>query len=266
MSDPFLDPILERIAQAQASSMRIGTVTAIDAPDGSLAVALAGGEVTGVRWVGSYSPTVNDVVVVSQVSTMWVVLGKLSKQLGGSPVVYESVTVLPWATYRGVNAGASSSPGSWTWTPAEWVGFAGQRGGGGVALESGMAVYPIAGSVPPGATVTRATLTLARGASVMDDGPMLVSPALYGTAFFPGPGGSVPAGAPSWVATFGPWRPGTVLLGTAARWDLPSAWVTALLAGTLTGVGVWTEAAADSAAWTTEGLSWSLQFDYTLPA
>ena len=66
MSDPFLDPILERIAQAQASSMRIGTVTAIDAPDGSLAVALAGGEVTGVRWVGSYSPTVNDVVVVSQ--------------------------------------------------------------------------------------------------------------------------------------------------------------------------------------------------------
>ena len=54
MSDPFLDPILERIAQAQASSMRIGTVTAIDAPDGSLAVALAGGQGTAALLPTAY--------------------------------------------------------------------------------------------------------------------------------------------------------------------------------------------------------------------
>jgi len=95
MSDPLLDPLLERIARSSKAGMRLGSVTAIDTGDASLTLSMAGGVITGMRWIGSYTPVVADVVVVSRVGAMWVVLGTLSKQIGAPTTLYDQVTVLP---------------------------------------------------------------------------------------------------------------------------------------------------------------------------
>ena len=110
MPDDFLDPILRRIDDSQRSSMRIGVVTTIDAADASVTVSLAGDEIPGVRWIASYSPTAGDMVVVSRVDAAWVVLGKMSKQLGVPSVVYDTVAVAPIASRQGWLSG-----GSWVW-------------------------------------------------------------------------------------------------------------------------------------------------------
>lgn len=258
MGDSFLDPILERVARAQTAGMRIGTLTAIDAPNASVTVSL-GNPVPGVRWVGSYTPTVGDMVVVSRVDEMWVVLGKLSKQFGAPSVRYDAYTLLPSPVWRW-----SSGRG---WSLANAYGYVEQKGQGGSPLSVGMILY-WGMNVPVGATVTSARLNLVRGHPVFDAGAPLVSPVIYGTAQS-GFGTPTPAWPPSMVAGYGPWRPGTLAHEQGATWDLPSAWFTALAAGTLTGFVFYaTELADEMTIYTGPDapLSGSLQINYSIPA
>jgi hypothetical protein len=242
MPDPFLDPILRRIDRAQRVWMRLGTLTAVDAVDLSVTVSLAGDVVTGVRWVGSYTPVVNDVVVVSRADAQWVILGKLSKQLGAPPVTYGSVRIDSHVTYEGVLAS-----GSWVWDVSGEgdmvydTGHQGLRTILGVdEVCAGVWRMPVVGALPAGATVTAAKLGLTRHiAGPSDPGEYpLVSVFAYRHAYT-----TQPVGAPSWIGD--PWSPGQLLKGQSGVWDVPSAWLTDLLAGTATGFGVYSPSRVD---------------------
>jgi hypothetical protein len=260
MSDPLLDPILERIARSQQATIRLGAVTVIDATDASLTVSLAGDVVTGVRWIESYAPVVADVVVVSQVGSTWVCLGKLSKQLGvaSATVTYHSVTILPATTWLGRFASDE-----WFWSvAADGVAGQGLHHPYEVAEQlAGVWYLPGVGfTLPTGATVTSAKLRLTRWAAPVDAGGVggpestLVTPRLRLHAY-----SSLP-GIPAWVGAV--WAPGTLSAGQSAQWDIPSSWLIALLAGTATGVAVSSEAAVD--------YTWfsgvQIQISYTTPA
>jgi len=261
MPDPLLDPLLERIARSSRAGMRLGSVTVIDASDASLTLSLAGDVITGVRWIGSYTPVVADVVVVSRVGAMWVVLGKLSKQIGTTPppVIYQpgsTSPVLPvtswWGDYSSVwTWHAASAVGQGTYLLDNWL------GGPGIPLRlSGVWYVPgISAALPAGATVTAAKLRLTRLPVFM--GPSestLVTPRLRMHAYT-----TMPPGAPTWTGSA--WSPGTLTAGQTGVWDLPSTWLTALLAGTATGVGVDSAAYADYT--TFSGLQ--LELSYSVP-
>jgi hypothetical protein len=262
MSDAFVDAVLGRIDDSGDAAMRIGTVTAIDAGSASVTVSLAGDSVAGVRWIASYTPVVGDMIVVSRVGSMLVVLGKLSKQLGGPTVVYESMTVSPWTVQQGVNAGATSTPGSWTWaTPSDVAPYIEQGADAGIARRAGVLMYP-GFSLPAGATALSAKIRVQRVNYAYGIGGDFVAPTIYGHAYTM----LGPSGAPAWVGGYGPWEPGSLGPEEIGVWDLPSSWLTALLAGTITGLGIYTLGAADAGAFEVNGLSWSIQINYSRPA
>lgn len=264
MGDGFLDPILAQIARSQTAGMRIGTLTAISTPNASATVSLAGDVVPGVRWVGSYAPVVGDVVVVCRVDAMWVILGKLSKQLGAPGVVYGVVELSPSAAWVGTFA-----EDVWSWQVAPTSGIyggppaQGKRWPAGVEeTNAGLWRLPsLVASMPVGATVTSAKLQLVRWTpsgeqETLSPEATLVTPRLYTHAYSAPPGGG---GTPSWSSTV--WSPGSLARGESSGWDLPSAWLTALLAGTALGVGVDSTAAVDWTRWA----SLRLGLAYTVP-
>lgn len=265
MGDAFLDTILERVAREQRAGMRIGTLTAIDAGNASVTVSLASGSVPGIRWLGPYSPVVGDMVVVSWVQDAWVVLGKLSKQLTAPTVIYRSVELSPSAAWVGTFA-----EDVWSWQVAPTSGIYGGPPAQGKRWPSGVEktnagiwrLPALVGSMPVGATVTSAKLRLVRWTpsseqETLSPEVMLVTPRLYTHAYSAPPGGG---GAPSWSSTV--WSPGSLARGESAGWDLPSAWLTALLAGTALGVGVDSTTAADWTRWA----SLRLDLSYSVPA
>lgn len=263
MPDAFLDPIFERIARSQRAGMRIGTLTAIDTGDASVTVDCAGDVVPGVRWVGSYSPVVGDMVVVSRVEAMWVVLGKMSKQIGAPTVTYGTVTVTPSTAWDGYFA-----EGYWTWAVSPRAGiFGGPPGQGkrypyGVEETSAGVWYmpSVATAIPTGATVTAATLRLTRWtpnaeqAGLSPEGT-LVAPRLYRHTYT-----TQPVATPTWSGAV--WAPGSLLNGQPGGWALPSAWLTDLLTGAATGVGLYSTAAVD---WT-RFTDLTVDLSYTVPA
>ena len=240
------DEILDRIDRSQRRvDIRIGTLAAVDLADGSVTVTLAVGSVTGVRWVGSYSPTVGDVVVVSRVGSVWVVLGKMSKQLGAPALRYESTYIWP--------------SDAWEWDGSAWSAPY-------EVITTGYLLYYTPLPVPSGATVTSARLTLTRGHSVLDAGAPLVSPTIYGTTQAPT---STPVGPPSLTPGYGPWRPGTLGYEEQASWALPSTFLTGLLSGAITGLA-FSPAPGDEmtirAGLFDVGASGLITVNYTLPA
>jgi hypothetical protein len=255
MSDPLLDPLLERIARSSKAGMRLGSVTVIDATDASLTLSLAGDVVSGVRWIGSYTPVVADVVVVSRVGSMWVCLGKLSQQLGAPTTLYPTATVEPATAWQGRLP--TSNP-TWDWqVPSFGILMVGQ----GVVADpvdptrmAGVWYVPgIPAALPAGATVTAAKLRLFR--HIGDGESTLVTPRLRMHTYT-----AAPMDAPTWTGTA--WSPGTLTAGQTGVWDLPSTWLTALLAGTATGVGVDSTSYADY----TWFLGLQLELSYSVPA
>jgi len=111
----------------------------------------------------------------------------------------------------------------------------------------------ISAALPAGATVTAAKLRLLRWGGVGES--TLVTPRLRMHTYT-----AIPSGAPTWTGTA--WSPGSLADQQTGVWDLPSTWLTALLAGTATGVGV------DSAAWAdyTWFLGLQINLSYSVPA
>lgn len=246
MSDDLLDGILERVDQAQRSSMRLGTVASVDGVDASLVVDVAGGSVEGVRFLDSYStPTVGDMVVLSRVGASWVVLGKLSKQLTAVDSAEGTVTILPSGTYGGEFLRGSGGP--WQWQTASLnqgvesyqFGPSQYENAGILLLES-----TVPAALPEGATLLALRVSLRRAPGLDPSGnydsntAALVAPLLYGHDMTAAPiTGEDPADL--FVSGFGPLELPGVERGATLQYDLPSTWVTAFMDGTLRGFGLW---------------------------
>lgn len=262
MSTVFPEGILRRI-QAEverAANLDIGRVAAINVAAKSLTVDLPGGPVSAVRWLKSYVPSVGQVVVVARVRGQWIVQGELSTDFTGPRPIIHTVQIDPATYHNGSTTYSGGSWGPWVWGHAQPV--QGWQITPGVNLQSRHAAYaiyspPVPSRIPAGATVTAAKLimTSAGGLGVP------VSPVVWGhtrTGDMP-----APTGPPAFTSGYGPWRPGTLAVGQTGVWDLPPAWLTALLAGTITGIGVWSEEAADYLRYTPP---MRLEITYTTPA
>lgn len=224
------DAVSDAVARGSSSGSYMGTVTAIDTVGFALTVDIGTGTLlTGVRWITSYAPAVADFVVVLRVGSGWWVMGKNSKNLtaGGQPVQGE-------LALSATSSWAGTLDGAWSWSPAQPdTGLPqGKAGWGGVF--AGVSAYPPLSSVlPSGATVTGGKVRVRRlqpggGGS---GGGALVAPVFRGHTYT-----GQPVGAPAWTTTT--WTPGAIAVGQEGQWDLPSAWLTALLASTMSGIGV----------------------------
>lgn len=248
------DAVSDAVTRGRGSGSYMGTVTAIDAVGLALTVDIGTGTLlTGVRWITSYAPAAGDFVVVLRIGSGWWVLGKNSKNLaaGGQPVQGEA-TVTPERSYLGV-----SLP-SWSWDVASSDAGLGQGKGGAGQTLAGVAIYPaLAPLLPMGATVTSAKLRTTRlqpGGSGAG-GLARVTPTFRGHVYT-----DSPSGAPGWSTAA--WSPGSVGATETAQWDLPAAWLTALLAGTMRGVGLADTTPAGFSYWSPPALT----LTYTTPA
>lgn len=224
------DAVSTAVTRGRGSGSYMGTVTAIDTVGLSLTVDIGTGTpLTGVRWITSYAPAVADFVVVLRVGSGWWVMGKNSKNLAaGGGVVRGEIVVTAGASHSGTLDGA------WTWSPYDADRGLGQGQTSWGGLYAAVSVFPyLTALLPPGATVGTAKIRATRVAPGGEGsgGGALVAPRFYGHAYT-----SSPSGAPVWAT--GVWSPGAVAVGASGMWDLPSAWVSALLAGTMRGIGV----------------------------
>ena len=200
-----------------------------------------------------------DVVVVSRVGAMWVVLGKLSKQFSVVPtILYPTATVLSATAWEG--DWETSNP-VWIWAETTYLlrQGAASDGAGGYVQMAGVWYLPgVPAALPAGATVTAAKLRLTRwGGDLINPESTLVTPRLRMHTYT-----AAPVGAPTWTGTA--WSPGTLAAGQAGVWDLPSTWLTALLAGTATGIGLDSTAYADFTAFWFSDLQ--VELSYSVPA
>lgn len=221
----------------------LGRVAAIDGTNLALTIDIGTGTpLSGVRWVGSYIPAVADFVTVLQVGSAWVVLGKLSKNLTGPGFTEHTTQIAPAAWADGQRMVGAAD---WSWyAPGDAV-YQGRFGDASWTDDyAGVLFYPsISSSIPSGATIVGATIRIVRGD---DHGLALTYPILHGHAL-PGLPPSYPLDGPSlpWVSGYGPLTLPTIAKSATAYVPLPSTWVTALLAGTLTGLAFQSEAPAD---------------------
>jgi hypothetical protein len=234
-----------------AALLDTATVTAVDATAKTLSMTWSGSSFTGVRWLASYSPTVGDSIVVLRIAGQWLALGKPSTALGSvtpptpTPVVptTKSLYVQPSGAWQG----SKSSSGSWVWSWSPNGVFIYQGKGQDFSFNptltwGGYDVFTpsIASQIPSGATIQTAKLSVTR--LIMDNGPSLAAPVVYGHNRGSSPN---PSGAPAFVSGYGPWKLGALTNGQTGSWDLPSSWLSALLAGTISGFGVYSTSGAD---------------------
>lgn len=247
------------VKRGRGSDSYLGTVTAVNVAEAAITIDIGTGTpLIGVRWgapfsTGATPPAVNDFVVVLRIGGSWVVMAKLSKDLrAGGGTGQGTVTATPLSSYQGLQV-----------PPSQWQVFDGvdglRQGRSAAGINAaGVSVFPnLSALIPAGATITSGkvrTFRLAPGGGGSGGGA-LVSPAFYGHAY-----SDIPSGTPSWTTTV--WRPGRVAAGQAAQWDLPSAWLTALLAGTMRGLGLYSTASADWSYWSPP----TLTITYTTPA
>lgn len=233
----------------QAPSLSTATVTAIGANTLTVTVGIV--STAGIPWVTSYGPTVGDTVLLMEIGGLVVAIGKLSTSLGAItppapvPTVPTTQTVLltPATQWDG------KLGGSWSWSK-DYPAYQG-RGKEWYVLDAPptytRAAYfifnpSVASQIPSGATVQSAKLRASRG--ILDGGASTpVSPVVYGHSRTAG--SANPTGAPSFVSGFGPWKPGGLTPFQYATFDLPSTWLTALLAGTIAGFGLYSTSSAD---------------------
>lgn len=214
-------------ARNSPAASRMGTVTAINAAAASLTVAIAGETpLTGVRWIQSYTPAVDDFVVLLKVGGGWWVLGKNSRDLRAGNVIYDSVIAPATAQWEGSYFPFMSS---WSWdnptNPRVGVEDLGGGHGSGIYEYSTMWRFDFSG-LPSGATILSASLD-----TFVETGP-------YG-GFMDAilrrhTNTTRPTAAPTWVSG----SINTTLVGTGPqRFALPSDWIAGLIAGSAAGVG-----------------------------
>ncbi|MBN0039393.1 hypothetical protein JN535_04285 [Cellulosimicrobium cellulans] len=263
--------VARMIDQARQPMPRLGFVTAVAAT--AVTVRFADGSTTpSLQYATAYVPTVGDQVLVIPTTSAWVVTGKVSA--APSLVPDEEIVVAStsgWFLDRRVNFGPE--PRDWTRydNPGPITGWAQGRqimpiGSTEEIVAQQMIDHAtigyygsLASRVPSGSTITGVSLLWRRVGTGAPE-PPLSSPVLYGHSYT--------TGSPPPVATpafpFGPYRYPPVAMGETARLALPAALITAWLAGTVTGIAIWSDAPAD--AFNADARPADLAITYTPPA
>jgi hypothetical protein len=265
------------IARQATPAGQVGRVVTVGA--GTATVAVAGQHVAGVRVAAGLTLAAGDVVVLLATAGQLTALARLPATVAGvedevvdvAPLEETEVELWPNGQWRwGSTAapgpmGASLRQGRF-YSQATILGAPGMRTP--VAL---VRFPPLGAQLPSGATITQVRLIVSRRFLLQDaQGNLLTSQELaatspvlhgHGYATFPAAGAGP---APAFATGFGPWRPGPIVHGETAAFILPAAWVTALLAGTLTGLGTWSTSTSDYAWFLGEGNA-TLRVYYTPP-
>ncbi|MFC8732187.1 hypothetical protein ACFT5B_06995 [Luteimicrobium sp. NPDC057192] len=262
--------VLRLAKRAQPPRPRLGFVTAVDTGAQLVTVAFEDGSTTSsLSWASSAypAPAVGDRVSVVPHSTGWVVMSKVTPR---PQLIADQQVVVPMAhNWQGFYHESNPAAG-WNWydyanitdkheAAAAWQGRVPPQQGGAGYVQTTWDVRAsiltwgaLASLVPSGATISQVRLTL-RASWVQQDA---ARPVLYGHAYTPAsPPRDVvydtnnnvvtPGAPPSFVAGFGPLRFPSMVAGDAQTITIPSSWVTALLAGTITGLGLYSATNAD---------------------
>lgn len=256
------DAVLRMIRAHAQPLPRTGFVTAVSLNPQAVTVSMEDGSVTSsLAWNPAFTPAVGDRVLVTPTTTGWVVTSKVT----AAPrlVPDEVVVVAP------VNNWAKRNP--WNFPGQPWFyqydyasssdpqyrGFVAQgrrpvsEGDPGQAQtrmeDSATVLYygPLASRVPSGSTIQQVQLALNHGTS---GGPDLAAPVMYGhthTTANPPVGGAytplTPGQPPAWAPGFGPATFPPIARGEEAVLTVPPTFVTAWLAGTITGLGFYSD-------------------------
>lgn len=272
--DGLAESIRRNIVRGQNTDSFLGRIVNIDTVNASVTVApIEGVLIRGIRCLASYTPVVNDLVVMLRVRGQWTCLGKLPINLGTAPTI-TTAAITPAAYHRWIYR--DDPP---LLTPV-WVTNAVPPVAQGKAVElkgnptfAAIAMFSpsVASQIPTGVTITSCKVRMTRSPQGTlpdfwsptrgDDSPpnglSYVGPVLYGHNYTAKPAdGTTPAAVPG----YGPWKPGTLTPGQSATWDLPSTWLTALLAGTILGLGIYSTQAADYALFASGSLALELTY------
>ena len=286
MSD-LVQAITNRLP-AQGSAIYRGKITAVNTTTGVVTVLLAAGSIASLQWLSPYVPAVDDIVAVVRDGTDWIVLGELSTNTVAVPVnatVVVGPDIVNQGDYHLFQTNGAGDPASWLWSTAaarqgrtevrssytspeygyydpitfEWiVGTPSVTTNYYTRDDYGALARLTVPTLPAGSTITSAKIRVTR-LGTSSAGNSTVSPVIYGHTL-----NSTPSGAlTSYLhASYGPWKPGTLAKGQTARWDLPSGWITAFMAGTLQGFGVWSNASTDASEYEAASIS-ELTINYT---
>lgn len=252
------EQIAAMIARLATPRPRVGFVRAVTGS--SVTVQMDdGATTTGLGWLSSgYSPVVGDrVLAVPAASGEWFVVGKVTSS-PATALAYKTRTLeRPTNAWWKQDIERDTARWSYQWDQAtasyeialfqgrqpEQAGSSGQTQPNMTRNATLLHWGTLASLVPSGSTIAKVALRIDR--PVISGGPPLVSPVLYGHTYTPG-AQPVVGTAPSFAPGFGPLRLGTLARGQSGAFILPSAWVTAWLAGTLTGIGVYSPDVEDN--------------------
>lgn len=237
------------IPRKTKSPVRVGTVTALTA-NSTLSVDVGGGTIlTSIPYLASYAPAVSDKVFLAAWDATYVALGKTGSSTVPTPPVvnppeyptveYGETIASPFDGWAG-DKNRSTNAWSWNTALAPKVGVETEFLGNTIHDFNGLVRYDLS-QLPSGVSITAIKLVLSVGGGILNSDmkvKTLIRPHNYTAP---------PAGAPSWDS-----RTLTSTL-TAKGFldfsqftiDLPSAWLTDLLAGTVKGIGFAPASGAD---------------------
>jgi hypothetical protein len=254
------------IRQHATPMPRPGFVTAVDVTNAAVTVSMGDGTVTSsLGWATAYTPAVGDRVLVVPTTAGWFVLGKVNAI---PSVIADQQAVVPLAhDWQGILSDPDTQGAGWRWgdylaggdpTADMWQGRVPPQHGSPGYVQTSWDIRAtvahwgsLAALVPSGSVIQQVTVTL-RGQWVQQT---LAAPVLYAHAYTPasppvstvwnGDGSAVitPGPPPAWV--YGPVRFPRVGAGETTVITVPAAWVTAWLAGTITGLGLYSTTNAD---------------------
>lgn len=274
------ESVAEIAAQFAGSGVRYGIVTASAAgPPVSATVRLedGGDTVTPLVLSSAGTPAVGSQVALQAGSGRLLLLGTIANP--PVPVVYREQFLR--ATHLWIKARSVTS-GLWTYQLDDVADagrfYQGRRviasGDGSVQSESedwATVAYhgdtglngALAALAAASATVHLVELEVYRQVFAANGGET-VSPVLYGHTYTPGSPPTL-ATAPAWTGGYGPVPLPPIARGETARVQIPAAWVTAAAAGTITGVGIFSDQVADDLVSWRDSLNVRARIVYTLP-
>lgn len=229
------------IPRKTKSPIRVGTVMALTA-NSTLSVDVGGGTVlTSIPYLASYAPAIADKVFLAAWDATYVALGKTGSSTVPTPPVvnppeyanveYGETTASPFDGWTG-DKNRSTNTWSWSSGTVPTVGTEKEFMGSTIHDFTGLVRYDLS-QLPSGISITAIKLVLSVGGGILNSDmkvKTLIRPHNYIAP---------PAGAPSW-------DPRTITSTLTSKGfmdytqftvDLPSAWLTELLTGTIKGIG-----------------------------
>lgn len=278
--------VAQMIRDARPPGSVMGVVTAVTASPLSISVRFADGVDSFQPLLLSHvtTPAVGDKCWVAPMSGLWVYAGKILNPVAQVNYrIYQAPIVANWKKSRNeagtwvyqVDAGGSSEASRGEVLQGRHPVFSGAAGQvpAGYSDWAGVLEHAtnFAAVAAASGTIHQVTISLKRVS--FDSGPDLVSPVMYGHPY--SLAGTLPTvgSAPAWVGGYGPLRLPPIARGEVAVYTLPASWVTAWAAGTIKGIGFFSDTVTDRlTSWRTDaetssiGANARVLITYTVPA